>query len=334
MTPNGVPARDHLYDIDRGKGIGILLVVYGHLVMQGTLNEQAWYAVTKSSIYLFHMPFFMYLSGYIFHYTGAIEALSKNYARFLAKRADRLLVPFVLFGTLVVLAKAAASRFVHVDDPVNSISSGFYAVISNSSANPSISIWYLFVLFIFSIVTPLLWVVFRRNALALLIFSLAIFFIPVPESFYLGRIMRFFVFFVVGINVRVYWSSISPIFKKYLIVFIIFFAILLFIGRAAPYALLLCGLTSIPAIHGICNSKLLKNDRFILWIGQNSMSIYLLNTIFIGMAKVAWVRIFPTQGPWFIAMVIFLMLAGTFLPLVVRYTVDKLGLRWISKYLR
>src|SRR3954466_10243865 len=84
-------SKARLTDIDRAKGIAIILVVFGHLVPHGTLPAgQEWYDVIWVAIYRFHMPFFMYLSGFVFCLAGSQRVLAANgYARFLRNRAWR-----------------------------------------------------------------------------------------------------------------------------------------------------------------------------------------------------------------------------------------------------
>lgn len=73
-------------DWDIAKGIGILLVVMGHLRID---------AVCSNAIYLFHMPLFFILSGLLF----APEA---GMGEFVRKKARHLLLPYVLFTVIFV----------------------------------------------------------------------------------------------------------------------------------------------------------------------------------------------------------------------------------------
>lgn len=56
--------------IDKAKGIGIILVVYGH-VARGIFNagipmNEKSFGIIDSVIYSFHMPLFFFLSGFFF----------------------------------------------------------------------------------------------------------------------------------------------------------------------------------------------------------------------------------------------------------------------------
>jgi polysaccharide biosynthesis protein PslL len=70
--------------IDVARGIGIALVVFGHL-NDGTF--------LRNWIYLFHMPFFFFLSGYLFK-------VKTGYRAFFQKKFIHLMVPYFSFLVL------------------------------------------------------------------------------------------------------------------------------------------------------------------------------------------------------------------------------------------
>lgn len=71
--------------LDIAKGIGIILVVIGH-----SLIEWGHYL-----IYMFHMPLFFYLSG-IFH-------KHDSFANVMTKKNNSLIVPFVIFSIILLI---------------------------------------------------------------------------------------------------------------------------------------------------------------------------------------------------------------------------------------
>ncbi|MBU9825037.1 acyltransferase family protein, partial [Rahnella perminowiae] len=73
---NGLQSTDW---VDCAKGLGILSVIAGH-VFTGLPSE---------IIYLFHMPLFFFIGGYLFK-----PRAPKTY---LLSKAKKLLVPYVLF---------------------------------------------------------------------------------------------------------------------------------------------------------------------------------------------------------------------------------------------
>ena len=73
--------------IDAIKGIGILLVLLGHASFSD--------AVTNA-IYLFHMPLFFVLSGYI-------DKADRSIVRVVKDRSRSLLYPYVVFGIIILV---------------------------------------------------------------------------------------------------------------------------------------------------------------------------------------------------------------------------------------
>lgn len=76
LFTNDVSSRIPFYDV--AKGIGIILVVFGHLTTNNTIS---------AIIYSFHMPFFFFVSGVF----AKPQIRLKDY---LIKNTKRTLVPF------------------------------------------------------------------------------------------------------------------------------------------------------------------------------------------------------------------------------------------------
>lgn len=78
--------------IDMAKGIGIFLVVAGHMEF---LPEKLFIWVTS-----FHMPLFFILSGMLLSYTNATD---KPLSVLLQKKACRILIPYITFSAVSIL---------------------------------------------------------------------------------------------------------------------------------------------------------------------------------------------------------------------------------------
>ncbi|GAB4540266.1 MAG: acyltransferase [Anaerolineales bacterium] len=92
--------------VDYGKGIGIALVVYAHLLSSAYHNglavPQRFFEVSDSAVYSFHMPLFFFLSGLF-----AKGSLNKRGARaYLADKAARIFYPYVIWSILQISAEA------------------------------------------------------------------------------------------------------------------------------------------------------------------------------------------------------------------------------------
>jgi hypothetical protein len=78
--------RDYLHDVTIAKGLAIFLVVFGHIVTGPPPQGNEWYNVIRTALYAFHMPFFIYLSGYIFFYTDSPGRARANFGAFVVRR--------------------------------------------------------------------------------------------------------------------------------------------------------------------------------------------------------------------------------------------------------
>ena len=83
---------NRIFWIDLVKGIAIILVVVGHILQ---MRLQPAMTIPYEFIYKFHMPLFMFMSGYMLK--DIILKVSVNY---LIDKYKKLLIPCFLFGSL------------------------------------------------------------------------------------------------------------------------------------------------------------------------------------------------------------------------------------------
>ena len=84
-------------------------MVSGHIVATTPPDGVQWYDTLRYALYRFHMPFFLYLSGYVAGLTGVLSAPPAGWPRLVRKRAARLLPPALIgLGLIKVLELARA----------------------------------------------------------------------------------------------------------------------------------------------------------------------------------------------------------------------------------
>lgn len=87
--------------IDIAKGLGILIVVWAHIMLTGWTHQMS---------YAFHMPFFFLVSGMLFQ-----KEKYSSFGNFVARRARRLLIPYFIYS-VATWVFWAAFRYVRHDE--------------------------------------------------------------------------------------------------------------------------------------------------------------------------------------------------------------------------
>lgn len=89
---------------------GIILVVLGHCDYGASIPP-----IWHTWIYTFHMPLFMFISGFLLRYTGEVHNTSfvqmTASTRFIKKKATRLLIPYIAISTIAFIPKILLSQF-------------------------------------------------------------------------------------------------------------------------------------------------------------------------------------------------------------------------------
>lgn len=196
--------------IDELRGYAILLVVIGHVlqfVIKVPLNGFAF-----AIIYSFHMPLFMFLSGYSLSIGHGDLKLC-----YVVKRMARLLVPFFVWGGAMVYV-------------VHSV-----AGLADLVLNPAYGLWFLWCL---AWITFFVWLGQRISLLIksemgyflVLIVLTILDYILDSWCFAFNLIALHFIFFLLGYNLKKYWSDRSKDFKFFikLCSVFLFFTLILF----------------------------------------------------------------------------------------------------------
>ncbi|MBD2605306.1 acyltransferase [Scytonema hofmannii FACHB-248] len=102
--------RERLHWVDYAKGIGIFLVVVGH-VLRGLINSSilqpsALLLFVDRWIYGFHMPLFFFTSGLFVK-----RSLSKPFKHFLLDKLYVIVYPYFLWSLIQMTIQAVASRY-------------------------------------------------------------------------------------------------------------------------------------------------------------------------------------------------------------------------------
>jgi fucose 4-O-acetylase-like acetyltransferase len=145
-------ARTRLTWIDHAKGVGIFLVVVGHvlrgLVASQILADGAAFRFVDSWIYTFHMPLFFLISGLF-----ADRQVERPPGEFVRDKLATLAYPYLIWSVLQTLLQVALSR--HTNHPTN------LGALVWLMVTPIMQFWFLYALFLIS----LIYYTFRRSSL-------------------------------------------------------------------------------------------------------------------------------------------------------------------------
>ncbi len=330
-------------DVDQVKGFAIFLVVAGHLTLRSRPMGNEWYIVFEGMIYQFHMPLFMFISGFIMYYSFPEIISLKDFFKYLAKKFMRLMIPFFLFSFAIIIGKYAAQNFLFVDNPPESLLSGLSLIFLRPSISSGRSLWFIYVLFEYYVIFSILILLLKDRIYFLLIFGAFLYFfyledifIPSTKLFAFHYLKQYFLAFSLGIvackNKDLYFKMIYIYRNIFLIAFICSF-IVYFLDIRAGISKLIIGLVSIPAIHSIIIKLNIEENGFLGILGKYTFSIYLLNTIVIGTAKGIILRIITWDGINFLFIAPVLLILGIWVPILVnKYVFSRTRLLYFLAY--
>lgn len=324
--------QQRLLGLDAARGLAILLVVIGHVVARDMPAANDWYARLKDTIYLFHMPLFMVLTGMTFALSLPRFAAWVEAARFSMKRVERLLVPYVVFGTAIIAGKLVAARFVVVDNLPGD--SALLDLMVRPTQSGATFLWFVYVLAIYLLLVPALFQLVGRRPMPLLLLGVALNFVgPWPRLFMLDAAVAYLPFFAGGMVLWMYreaWQRIRP---GPLWVATMFFAALLVMAQLQVVPSWLASAASVLPVLAWMQRLPSGPLGLLAALGRASLAIYLMNTIAIGVTKALMLKLLPWDGVNFLLYFPLLAIAGIAAPLLARNLVSSYFPR-VARYVR
>ncbi|WP_404294583.1 nodulation factor fucose acetyltransferase NolL (plasmid) [Microvirga sp. RSM25] len=213
----GADSRDLSFDF--AKGTLIILVIVGHLLQYIIYRDnQFWYSVYFKSIYMFHMPLFMAISGYLC--SGTL--LRKSFTRSITDRAKQLLLPMLFWCTFIETAKLA------VFSPVSSATAGLIDLSKEFIG----TYWFLWATFVSFLVIKVLTMCNRLSNWIICMSAIGVACMPV--TFSIAPLIRYtYLFFCLGFLLaqsRERWTSIILRHKPPLLVLLAIIASVCFLS--------------------------------------------------------------------------------------------------------
>ncbi len=281
--------RERINWVDVARGIGVLLVIYGHGLAATPL---------RFIIYSFHMPLFFFLSGLVFH-----KRKNEKYLTVLKKDFKRILIPYFIFAAISFTLWLSNIPFDRIrwDLVLKQIIGIFYGSGNNGYLAINIVLWFLPCLFI---VKQIFWFISRLEIK--LIIPILFLFSALGYSFYIfapniklpfgfESALTGVVFFGLGYMWNFIPDKYNQIFKKYTLVFILilFVSTIIFsltnfniynhqvdlrLNRINNYFLFyLAAFSGILSV--ILISMKINKDRVLEYFGRNSLLLFVWHLV-------------------------------------------------------
>ncbi|MFI8418069.1 acyltransferase family protein [Serratia sp. NPDC078593] len=277
--------------VDHAKGIGIILVVFGHvnrgLYSAGIHLSSSTYQLIDSVIYSFHMPLFFFISGLFF-----VQSLNrKGKTRFIISKIDTIVYPYIVWSFLQGTVEVILSRYTN--------NSTNFSDILMLFTHPRAQFWFLYALFMIFVVATLL-------------YSKEKFHLVLP------------VMIVISAGLYIYQNSLGRVANlNYITQFIVFFLLGALTARYASvvtnisWGITLCSLVSFVSFewlfHHSLNLDYTKTGLLSLLLALTSIIFIVCLSVRLAKIKLSWLR---RLGE--LSMVIYLMhiLAGSGLRII------------------
>lgn len=312
--------KQRLETFDIARAICIMLVVIGHYNPD---DAPVWWKAINHCIYSFHMPVFLFVSGFIY----AITLKKGNYTAFIWKKVKRLLIPYLSASLLVVSIKLLTQGSASVEHPV---SVGTYLEILYLPA-AGYYLWFVWALFIMFSVTHIFQS--QQAHTALFTISIVAYFVPfeLPDTFCLRQFQEMWVYFMLGViladwksqalfGLRWFWAASIAL-------YIIAYATLGADGKWQHLTVATFGIGMAISISSMLKDFNWGKQKVILPIASASFTIYLYHTTFSGFAKAALAKV-PIPDTDFFLKAILVVACGILFPMVMHNLLKK------SKYLK
>jgi len=188
--------------VDYGKGIGIILVVYGHLLSSGyhaaLKIPEHFFALSDSIVYSFHMPLFFFLSG-LFVESSFRKRGSRNY---LIDKLARIAYPYFVWSILQMSVEVIFSSQTQKGTSISDILAIPY--------RPWGQFWFIYALFLMHVAYALFSKLGKFSIPIMFLVGFGLFFFPIrADVAALTGFSTHFLFFVSGIFLGKYLLSIN-----------------------------------------------------------------------------------------------------------------------------
>ncbi len=277
--------------VDFAKGIGIILVVYGHVVRgllsSNIINNKEIFNYIDNIIYTFHIPLFFFLSGFFF-----INSIKKGHLYFIKNRIKNILYPYIIWSLIQGLIMIIFSKYINSHRSFKELINIFFMPIDQ--------FWFLYSLFFISIFSSLLYfndILIKSKYYSVFLFIMFIIIFIFQEKIisvpFLWFIFHNIVYFYLGIVFSIFFSHtifrnlnkkiIRLLFFLFFVIFVLYqylFNFYLSLPYKTTLYYIIFPLTTISILTIVMFSIIFSNKfNFINYLGMISLEIYVMHII-------------------------------------------------------
>lgn len=272
------------YDwVDYAKGIGIILVVYGHVARgvfnAGMMSDEHLFRLVDSIIYSFHMPLFFFLAGLFF----VRSITTRGEGGLIINKVDTIIYPYMVWsfiqGSIGYILSGVTNFSTSTED--------VYSLLWK----PHDQFWFLYALFLIFVTYTLIYR-FIPNVIMLFIVSVLLYIFK--DYLYsswgiMNAIFKFGVYFCGGIVFAKYMTINIKIRPMLLIGSVVLFVLAQFVYHCYlkssyvnydSFMLLMLAVASIFFVVIVSMFLAQKGANLIRVIGTYTLQIYLVHILF------------------------------------------------------
>lgn len=204
--------------------MGIILVVVGHSFHEYPDGKFGSTLLIYRLIYSFHMPLFIFISGFLMAYTIRMRQGDFNVKKFTVDKFKRLMIPFLVLSSVTFIPRSIMSDV--ADEPIPLTWNAFFASFYEYDSLVIPFFWFLQMSFTLLIIAYLILALFKKLSVndfvayicMIVIFGLLqMFKLTAPPIFALNRTVDYAIFFALGaayeryhekVDLHIKWTSV------------------------------------------------------------------------------------------------------------------------------
>lgn len=281
--------------IDVMQGIAMVLVVLGHHLFP---FMPEWYMHMFYWIYTFHMPLFIFISGFLVRYSYKGVQGWSEYKDYVAKRVRKFIPPYLIVGTICTLM---AWNF----KDMGALLTSWVNLLISPKQSEVTFLWYIYLLFIFYCIAPLLFNAKRWVRGVVFAAALLLSWRYVAISYFcIDRFTRYFFFFLLGTWAAENYTKLERIDVRWSLLALVAFIVMSVVhfidgyNHALEYAMQWMGIPAFVAVAWLLK-KVFVIRKALVYVSVNCFGVYLLHMFFVQagamiMARLPWVM--PSWG--------------------------------------